>query len=75
MFTGIDMKKEKRYFVEIVIKDSETLKPVHSISTRSDYTKEQIRNPQHRVSKDIQDAASILCFYAFEPIKNEQQTT
>lgn len=68
--------KEKRYFVEIVIKDSETLKPVHSISTRSDYTKEQIRNlSQHEVTKDIQDAASILCFYAFEPIKNEQQTT
>lgn len=62
---------EKRYFIEIVIKDSDTLEPVHSISTRSDYTKEQIRDfPQYEVSKDVQDAASILCFYAFEPVKN-----
>ena len=62
--------KDKRYFVEIVIKDSDTLEPIHSISTKSDYTKEQIRNfPQHEVAKDVQDATSILCFYAFEPIK------
>lgn len=59
---------KKRYFIEIVIKDSDTLEPVHSISTRSDYTKEQIINfPQNEVSKDVQNAASILCFYAFEP--------
>jgi hypothetical protein len=69
-FVGKSKMKEKRYFVEIVIKDSETLEPVHSISTKSDYTKEQIRNfPQYEVAKDVQDAASILYFYAFEPIK------
>ena len=64
---------EKRYFIELTIKDSDTLEPVHSISTKSDYTKEQIRNfPQREVAKDVQDAASILYFFAFEPIKNEQ---
>jgi hypothetical protein len=61
------MKKEKRYFIEILIKDSDTLESIHSISTSSDYTKKQIRN--FEALKDIQDAASILCFYAFEPIK------
>ncbi len=61
---------EKRYFIEIIIKDSDTLDPIHSISTKSDYTKEQIRNFfDYQVPKDINDAASILCFYAFEPIK------
>jgi hypothetical protein len=28
--------KEKRYFIEITIKDSETLEPVRSITTGSD---------------------------------------
>jgi len=31
------ISKEKRYFVEIIIKDSETLEPIRSISTGSDY--------------------------------------
>jgi len=31
------ISKEKRYFIEITIKDSETLEPIRSITTGSDW--------------------------------------
>ena len=47
------MSKEKSYFVEITIKDSETLEPVRSISTGSDYPESFLNNPNSDLMREI----------------------
>jgi|LauGreDrversion4_2_1035121.scaffolds.fasta_scaffold290187_3 hypothetical protein len=53
--------KEKRYFVEIVIKDSETLEPVRSISTSSHYPESILSYSHHNLMKEIHGCVGILC--------------
>lgn len=66
------MKKEKRYFIEIVIKDSETLERVRSISTFSDYPESFLSNPHPNLMKDVHGCVDILCSIHFE---NKKQVT
>jgi hypothetical protein len=60
------MKEEKRYFIEIVIKDSETLEPVRSISTSSDYPESILRYSHHNLMKEIYGCVDVLCSIHFE---------
>ena len=57
--------KEKRYFVEITIKDSETLEPVRSISTGSDYPESFFSNPHPDLMREIHGCVDILCSIHF----------
>ena len=57
--------KEKRYFVEITIKDSETLETVRSISTGSDYPESFYSNPHTNLMKEIHGCVDILCSIHF----------
>lgn len=59
------MKKEKRYFIEIVIKDSETLEPVRSISTSSDYPESILTYSHHNLMKEIHGCVDVLCSIHF----------
>lgn len=53
--------KEKRYFIEIVIKDSDTLEPVRSVSTGSDYPESLFTPPvDHRIEKEVSGCLGIL---------------
>lgn len=55
------MKDQKRYFIEIVIKDSETLEPVRSVSTGSDYPESFFTFPlDHRIAKEVSGCLGIL---------------
>jgi hypothetical protein len=56
-----NMKKEKQYFVEITIKDSETLEPVRSVSTSSDYPESVLTYPHVKLLKEISACVDILC--------------
>ena len=56
---------KKRYFVEITIKDSETLEPVRSISTGSDYTESFLNHPNPNLMKEIHGCVDILCSIHF----------
>ena len=53
--------KEKRYFIEIVIKDSDTLEPVRSISTSSDYPESLFVPPvHHNIASEVNGCLGIL---------------
>lgn len=53
--------KEKRYFIELVVKDSDTLEPVRSVSTSSDYPDSFFNYPpHHNVTSDIRACVGIL---------------
>ncbi len=53
--------KEKRYFIEIVIKDSETLEPVRSISTSSDYPESLFTPPvNYKIEKEVVGCLGVL---------------
>jgi len=55
------MKKVKRYFIEIVIKDSDTLEPVRSISTSSDYPESLFVPPvHHNIASEVNGCLGIL---------------
>jgi hypothetical protein len=55
------MKEEKRYFFEIVIKDSDTLEPVRSVSTGSDYPESLFVPPvHHNISREVNWCVGIL---------------
>ena len=65
------MKKEKRYFIEIVIKDSDTLEPVRSISTSSDYPESFFTFPvHHNIENEISGCLGIL--FSMPLNKNEK---
>jgi hypothetical protein len=65
------MKEEKRYFIEIVIKDSETLEPVRSISTSLDYPESLFVPPvHHNISREVNGCLGIL--FSFPLNKNEK---
>ena len=55
------MKKEKRYFIEIVIKDSDTLEPIRSISTNSDYPESVLVYPRAKLLKEVDFCVNTLC--------------
>ena len=55
------MKKEKRYFIEIVIKDSDTLEPVRSISTSSDYPESVLVYPHTKLLEEVDFCVNALC--------------
>jgi len=57
--------KNKRYFVEIVIKDSETLEPVRSITTGSDYPESFFSNPHPNLMREIHGCVDMLCSIHF----------
>ena len=59
------ISKDKRYFVEITIKDSETLEPVRSISTGSDYPESFFSNPHPNLMTEIHGCVDILCSIHF----------
>ena len=59
------MKKEKRYFIEIVIKDYDTLEPVRSISTSSDYPESVLTYPHVKLLKEVHACVDILCSIHF----------
>jgi hypothetical protein len=65
------ISKEKRYFIEITIKDSETLEPVRSISTSSDYPESFFRTsaistfPHPNMMTEIHGCVDILCSIHF----------
>jgi hypothetical protein len=59
------MKKEKRYFIEIVIKDSDTLEPVRSISTSSDYPESVLAYPHVKLLKEVDFCVNALCSIHF----------
>ena len=63
--TFTNSMKEKRYFVEIVIKDSETLEPVRSISTGSDYPESFFSNPHPDLMREIHGCVDMLCSIHF----------
>ena len=56
-----NMKKEKRYFIEIVIKDSDTLEPVRSISTSSDYPESVLVYPHTKLLEEVDFCVNALC--------------
>jgi hypothetical protein len=66
-----NISKEKRYFVEITIKDSETLEPVRSITTGSDWPESFFRTsaiytlPHPNMMREIQGCVVILCSIHF----------
>jgi hypothetical protein len=60
-----NISKDKRYFVEIVIKDSETLEPVRSISTGSDYPESFFINPHPDLMREIHGCVDMLCSIHF----------
>jgi hypothetical protein len=60
-----NISKEKRYFVEITIKDSETLEPVRSISTSSDYPESFFNNPHPNLMREIHGCVDMLCSIHF----------
>jgi hypothetical protein len=60
-----NISKEKRYFVEITIKDSETLEPVRSISTGSDYPESFFSNPHPNLMREIHGCVDMLCSIHF----------
>lgn len=65
------MNEEKRYFIEIVIKDSETLEPVRSISTGSDYPESFFNYPvHHNIESEVNGCLGIL--FSFPLNKNEK---
>lgn len=55
------MKKEKRYFIEITIKDSDTLESVRSISTSSDYPESVLVYPHTKLLKEVDFCVNTLC--------------
>jgi hypothetical protein len=55
------MKKEKRYFIEVTIKDSDTLKPVRSISTSSNYPESVLTYPHTKLLKEVDFCVNTLC--------------
>ena len=63
--------KEKRYFIEITIKDSETLEPVRSITTGSDWPESFFRTsaistfPHPNMMTEIHGCVDILCSIHF----------
>ena len=63
--------KEKRYFVEITIKDSETLEPIRSITTGSDWHESNFRTsaisgiPNPNMMTEIHGCVDILCSIHF----------
>jgi hypothetical protein len=59
------ISKEKRYFIEITIKDSETLEPVRSISTSLDYPESFFSNPHANLMREIHGCVDILCSIHF----------
>lgn len=66
------MKEEKRYFIEIVIKDSDTLEPVRSVSTGSDYPQSLFTPPvDHRIEKEVCGCLGIL--FSMPLNKNDNQ--
>lgn len=66
------MKEEKRYFVEIVIKDSDTLESVRSVSTGSDYPESLFVPPvDHRIAKEVNGCLGILFSMPLTKKENE----
>lgn len=57
---------EKRYFIEVTIKDSETLKPVRSISTSSDYPKSILTYPHTKLLKEVDFCLNTICSIDFD---------
>lgn len=63
--------KEKRYFVEITIKDSETLEPIRTISTGSNWPESFFRYssisslPHPNMMTEIHGCVDILCSIHF----------
>ena len=54
-------KEEKRYFIEVTIKDSDTLEPVRSVFTSSDYPESLFTPPvDHRIGKEVNGCLGIL---------------
>jgi hypothetical protein len=55
------VKKEKRYFIELIIKDSDTLEPIQTVSTSSDYPESLFVAPVHyNISREISRCLDIL---------------
>ena len=66
------MKEEKRYFIELVIKDSDTLEPVRSVSTSSDYPESFFTFPvHHNIEKEVSGCLGIL--FSMPLNKNEKE--
>jgi hypothetical protein len=55
------ISKEKRYFVEITIKDSETLEPIRSVSTGSNWSESCFTFPvHHNMIREVNGCLSFL---------------
>ena len=65
------ISKEKRYFVEITIKDSETLEPVRSVSTGSTYSESLFVPPiHHNLAREVNGCLGILFSTPLKTISN-----
>jgi hypothetical protein len=60
-----NISKEKRYFVEITIKDSETLEPIRTITTGSDWHESNFSNPHPNLMTEIHGCVDMLCSIHF----------
>jgi hypothetical protein len=59
------ISKEKKYFVEITIKDSETFERIRTICTGSDYPESFFSDPHPNLMKQIHACVDILCSIHF----------